>query len=107
MHRPEKWGIVQFSDTVAGQGDVPFVPPPDEDVRMALWAVYDAEHAYLKAHRRYAPDLAALGLTAPAWSRPAGFVLEATGDRFEARADGHAAGMVWRIREDGKIWASR
>jgi hypothetical protein len=74
---------------------------------MSLRKVYDAERAYFKAHATYSGDLATLPLTPASWTRPAGFVLEATDDRFEARAAGHAAGSIWRIVEDGRIWVTR
>jgi hypothetical protein len=107
MHRPERWGMVQFSDAPAGVGEVAFTPPPDEDVRQSLRRVHDAEYAYFQVHHRYAADLGALGLTGTSWSRPAGFLLQASDDRFEARAAGHETGTIWRIREDGRIWMTR
>lgn len=107
MHRPERWGTVQFSEVTAGRATVAFVPPPDEDVRWALRQVYDAERAYFRTHGRYAATIDALGLTGTEWLKPAGFVLEATASRFEARADAGTAGAVWRVRDDGKLWMTR
>jgi hypothetical protein len=107
MHRPERWGIIQFSDVRAGAGPVAFVPPPDEDVRWALRQVYDAERAYIRAHGAYAATIETLGLAAPDWTAPEGFILEAGADRFEARAAARSPGTVWRIREDGKLWMTR
>jgi hypothetical protein len=107
MHRPERWGIVEFSPTVAGRGEAAFTPPADEDVRWALRRVYDAERTYFRAHRRYTSDLPALGLETSGWRRPAGFSLDASDDRFDARASGSEPGTTWRIREDGRLWMDR
>jgi hypothetical protein len=107
MHRPERWGIVQFSDVRAGGGPVAFVEPPDESVRWALRQVYDAERAYFRAHHGYAATIEALGLGSPDWTAPEGFALDATSDRFEARAAAREPGALWHIREDGKLWMTR
>ena len=107
MHRPERWGIVQFSDIVAGTAPVSFIPPPDEDIRWALRQVYDAERAYFRAHRAYTASTEALGLAAAGWQTPPGFALDATASRFEARASARDNGATWRIREDGKLWQTR
>lgn len=107
MHRPERWGLVQFSDAVTGSTPVRFVAPPDEDIRWALRRVYDAERARFRTHRAYAATVATLDLAAAGWVAPAGFALEATASRFEARANAREAGATWRIREDGKLWLTR
>ena len=103
MHRPERWGIVEFSATVAGRGEAQFTPPADEDVRWALRRVYDAERAYFREHRRYTSDLTALGLEGSGWRRPRGFVLEAAENRFDASATSAAGASIWRIRQDGRL----
>jgi hypothetical protein len=103
MHRPERWGIVEFSATIAGRGEARFTAPADEDIRWALRRVYDAERAYFRRHQTYTSDLTALGLEASGWRRPSGFALDAAAHRFEASAPGRASGSSWRIREDGRL----
>ena len=60
MHRPERWGFVQFSD--APPGTDPFRPDPSLPARDLLMAVYHAQHAYHDAHGHWADALAALPL---------------------------------------------
>jgi hypothetical protein len=105
MHMPEMWGIVQFSDLVTGEGNVPFGSPVDEDVRWALRQVYYAQRSYYREHERYAADLAELGadLVGPDGS-PFLPELIVTADGFEATAPGDG-GAVWHIRQDGRIWS--
>jgi hypothetical protein len=102
---PEMWGIVQFSDTVAGKGDVPHRPPPDEDVRWALRRVYYAQRSYYRSHERYTADLGELGVdfAGPARS-PYRLALALTAGGFEARGAGDG-GAIWHIRQDGRIWS--
>ncbi len=104
MHRPELWGIVQFSAATAGSPAVAWTPPPDEAVRRALRRVYLAEYAWFREHDGYTTDLAALGLDGGDWKAPRAFEIQAGSDFFVARAAGLAAGSTWHIRDDGRIW---
>ncbi len=63
MHRPERWGFVQFS--TAPPGTAPFTPDPTLPARDLLMGLYHAQKAFFALHRRWAPSLDALGL-APA-----------------------------------------
>lgn len=70
MHRPEKWGYVQFSTAPAGQAV--FVPDPTLAARDFLMEVYYAQRAHRKQRGAWAPDLETLGLTVPAGVNIAG-----------------------------------
>ncbi len=101
MHRPERWGYVQFASRATA-----FVPDPAWPARQWLQSVYEAEREYRIAHGRYAATLAELGVPAPAvtsLSQPQLFV---TPSMFEASvalvADGARA--VWHIRQDARVW---
>jgi hypothetical protein len=99
------WGIVQFSDLVVGEGNVPFGSPVDEDVRWALRQVYYAQRSYYRKHERYAADLAVLGLDlAGPNGSPFRPELVITIDGFEATAAGDGDAF-WHIRQNGKIWS--
>ena len=104
MHRPEKWGIVQFSDLPAGQPAPPFVAPADEDVRDALREVYHAQRAAHRQYGRFTADLQALDLPPSVLVALHGFEMTVTIDSFDASATGTDSATVWRIREDGRIW---
>lgn len=79
MHRPERWGYVQFS--AARSNTVQFQPNPDWASRDLLHRVYYAERAYFKAHGKYANTVADLGLKL---KEPEGITLETTRSGFEA-----------------------
>ena len=60
MHRPERWGFVQFTD--AAPGTAAFEPDPTLAARDLLMEVYHAQKLYHDAHDRWASTLDALGL---------------------------------------------
>ncbi len=61
MHRPETWGVVQFSDREPGTDT--FRPDPTGPARWLLHRTYYAQRAYAEAHGgRYGDSFEALGL---------------------------------------------
>src|SRR4029078_6914316 len=60
MHMPERWGYVQFSDTIAGTGTTALVDDPNERVKWALRRLYYRQRTYRAGHGSYAPTLDAL-----------------------------------------------
>lgn len=106
MHRPERWGYVQF--TTAKPGAAEFRPDPAGPVRQLLHQVYYTQRVHREKHGRWARSLDELGLgklthaslAGPPW-------LETAGSGFEAAAalrgaDGSA--MRWHIRHDARVW---
>ena len=84
MHRPERWGYVQFSAQAPGKA--PFRPDPTAAARDRLMAVYQAQKAYQARTKSWAPTLEALGL--PEAPRPAGespITLRPAPEGYEAR----------------------
>jgi Carbohydrate family 9 binding domain-like len=63
MHRPDRWGILQFSTDPPGT--TAFVPDPAQPARDYLHRVYYAERAHYKGHGRYVERLSDLGLANP------------------------------------------
>ncbi len=61
MHRPERWGYVQFTD--AAPGTAAFRPDPTLPARDLLMQVYHAQKAFRQQHDRWAASLEALGLS--------------------------------------------
>jgi hypothetical protein len=107
MHRPERWGYLQFS--TAPPGSAAFVPDPAGPAKHLLHQIYYAQRDYCKKHDVYAHDLRQLGLARlgdP--SLDGGFRLEATTSLFEAsvavRQPG-AASRRWHIRQDARVWS--
>ncbi|WP_406698167.1 carbohydrate-binding family 9-like protein [Singulisphaera sp. Ch08] len=103
MHRPERWGFVQFSTEPPGKAR--YTPDPANPVRDRLMAIYHAQTAYHGKHQTWAATLEALGLEAepglPGTLRPQ---IKRTSSGFEASIvmDGRSA-QVWTIREDSRI----
>jgi hypothetical protein len=106
MHRPERWGYVQF--TRGQPGTVAFRPDPAGPVRHLLHRVYYAQREFRQKRERWATSLVELGLHD---ARVAGVVrpllLETTTSGFEATALLRGAGervQRWHIRQDSRIW---
>lgn len=59
MHRPDRWGVLQFE----AASSVPPLPYPGLAERAVLAELWHAQRAYREAHRRYATDPSALGLS--------------------------------------------
>ncbi|WP_205679165.1 carbohydrate-binding family 9-like protein [Aquisphaera insulae] len=107
MHRPEHWGIVEFSS--AAPGTVKVRPDPTLTVRSRLMQVYHAQKAYREKHGRWADRIEDLRLPEP----PAG--LPRCGLSFEPRPDGYLAVIrpldeamaraigSWSVREDSRL----
>ena len=106
MHRPEKWGYVQF--TSKPQGTVAFVPDASRPARDALQEIYYAQRAYEAVNHHWAAALGDLTLSADlakGLAEPP--ALKATPTGFAATAairlpDGRR--QLWHIRQDALIW---
>ena len=98
MHRPERWGYVQFS--TAKPGTAAFKPDPDWTVRDTMHRAYYAQRAYHQKHGKYAPAAADLGLKLPADR----LNVEATRRGFEMWwTDEKGAKPRYTITHDGRI----
>ena len=105
MHRPEKWGYVQFTKK---PGDVSFVPDPAMPARNALQGVYYAQRDYEARNHRWAATLDDLHLPADLGSglaKPP--TMKLTKGGFEASAEiklPNGRTQRWHIRQDALIW---
>ena len=102
MHRPERWGYVQFSTATSGTAE--FRPDPDWAVRDLLHRTYYAERAYHKKNGTYAASATDLGL-----KDADRLLLETTRSGFAATAtlpgDKGAKPRRLTITQDARIWA--
>jgi hypothetical protein len=105
MHRPERWGLLQFSTATPGATELR--PDPAQAARDYLYRVYYAAWEYRKRHGRFADSLAAIGISrmggSSGLSAP---TLQVTSNGFEAsivlsRPDGVAE--RWRITHESRI----
>ena len=90
MHRPERWGYLQFS--TGNPGTVKFRPDPDFETKELLHRVYYAQRAHRTKHGRYAGLPVELGL------KDAAVTIETIRTGFEARSG------KWAIAQDSRLW---
>jgi hypothetical protein len=106
MHRPEKWGYVQF--TRGKPGTVKFTPDTSAPARMVLQEIYYAQKDFQKANKRWAATLGELKLTGtPDKTLAQPPTLRTTPDGFQASVSLTLAGgkvQRWHIRQDAKVW---
>lgn len=108
MHRPERWGVLQFTTQPPGK-DVPFVMDPTMPARDLLMGVYHRQRDFRRQFRRWATTLEELGIEAPTDESIVGPVTIELADR------GYTASVKVRMpdgsektlhtRADSKIWS--
>jgi hypothetical protein len=102
MHRPERWGFVQFTTKPPGS-DVAFRPDPAWPAREALMRVYHAQAAFRAKRGNWARTLAELALKE---LDPGPIALETTDEGYRAtielrRPDGTT--QRWTVRQDSRL----
>ena len=118
MHRPEKWGFVQF--TKKEKGRVAWVNGTEElAAREALMSIYYAQRVYQARNARWAGSLEELGWTPPerdvrypgtrfkGLEMPRSFRIKMrkTPDGFEATvAPSDDSPNRWHVRQDSRLW---
>ena len=106
MHRPERWGHVQFARDATAK----FVPDESMPARDALHDVYYAQRAFHKKNGRWAKSLEELKITAPTTDRLAPMALTQTDDGWTASVALQTPGAEprqWNIRQDARVWPGR
>lgn len=86
MHRPDRWGLLQFIDGEPG------APPRLEPERVALVAAFEAQAAFRKRYGRFARDAKELGA-----KLVTGVTVHGIDTMFEARLNG------WRIDHEFRL----
>lgn len=105
MHRPEMWGIVQFTKQVKPK-KLTIAPIPGKAARDAALEIYYTERDYRAAHHAWATNLTDLGwntrASPPAAEMP---VIESTANGYVCSVsfgDGNQR-HVWRVRQDRRL----
>ena len=102
MHRPEMWGLVQFTRRPASE-NISVAPIPGKPARDLALEIYYGQRDFRRAHGRWATNLASLNLDTN--TLPPGVELPA----IEPTADGYTCSVafqdggqrrLWRIRQD-------
>ncbi len=102
MHRPEKWGIVQFTKEPADK-TVAITDIPGAPARNLALEIYYSQRDFWTEHKRWATNLTELGWTPH--ELPTGVKtpdLQPTADGYACAVAFDAGGRerVWRIRQD-------
>lgn len=104
MHKPERFGYVQFAEEAVGTGTASFAEPPNERVKWALRQLYYRQREYREVRGRYASDVSELNAREIAVEgtdfQP---TLQTTQSTYEITAPG-ANGTTVHIRDDGRVW---
>ena len=104
MHRPERWGYVQFN--TESPGTAVFRPDPSLAARDSLMYIYDAQQAYRRERGHWAGTLAELALPDSPLT-PAKPRLKLTPDGFEVCleyvSDLHVVRLL-HVRSDSRLW---
>lgn len=103
MHRPERWGFVQFS--TAPPGTVAFKPDRTQSGRDALMEIYYRQKAFREKHGRWARSLEQLALEGQLSAlKPR---MTTTGDTFRATVEiplgSPEKNQAWSIRQDSRL----
>jgi predicted metalloprotease with PDZ domain len=104
MHRPERWGYVQFS--TAGPGQATYKPDPAGPIRDRLMQIYHAQAAFHKRTDRWAASLDELKLPEPDGMPPHQAGLRATTDGYIATVTFASPGgqrESWTVQQDSRI----
>ena len=107
MHRPEKWGYVQFSTAPVGKAT--FQADPAAGARMLLQEIYYAQRDYKEKHGSWARKLSDLNVSNEKYQNLVGAPeMQVTQSLFEAAVrvkypDGKT--VLWHIRQDSRIWS--
>jgi len=96
MHRPELWGIVQFTKKPAGRARI--IADPSFPARAVLMSVYYAQVEYRKSHDGWAARLEETGLGSGTLARVR---YTRQGQGWFAETD--AGNDVWRIWQDSRL----
>jgi len=106
MHYPEKWGYLQFSDVIAGEGTVEFIPDPDEQLKWNLRTMYYAQRNYASEKGIFASDINELHeygyekceYIPCIFLKPFG---------YEAYVLSDETNLLWTIDNSGKVYSRR
>lgn len=104
MHRPERWGYVQFTRKAADT--VPFVPDATRPARDALQEVYYAQKDFFTRNKRWADTPVELELKLATSPVLGDVALVKTGAGFDATVELRLPGVpaqLWKISQDSMI----
>ncbi len=106
MHRPERWGFVQFSSELPGTDE--FVYDASLAIRDLLMETYHRQRTFHGKNGKWARSFAELDFPLDSATRTDRFSMCATAEGFQASAvvAGEQSQELWNVRQDSKLWKS-
>lgn len=98
MHRPEKWGYLQFSDAKTGS-ETPLLRDPYFESKQLLMEIYNRQKAYYHKNGKYSESLQELNFLSLEKEK---ITIEATGSQFKAFVV-DVTGKVWYITHEREL----
>jgi len=106
MHRPERWGIVQFVGVAPRTDPVAVTVPRTDRIKWALRRLYYRQRAHRDEHGAYATTLNALNAEdISVQNQSFSPTLNITQTLYEITAPG-PDGTTVHIRQDGRVWVT-
>jgi hypothetical protein len=103
MHYPEMWGIVQFTETLAGESELDFNHDPDDDIKWELRKVYYAQRAYAAKEGVYTSIIEKLNkISIDPIIEDISILIKPTG--YEAYYVSEFSGITWTINNHGRVF---
>lgn len=104
MHRPECWGIVQFSASTPVFSYDQFVPQANQALKFMLRELLYLQYEFRNKHQRFANSMKELK-PASALLKSLEVTFEAGKTRFKMSVKSKETQKTWHITEDSKIWS--
>jgi len=101
MHRPERWGYLQFSTKT--DGGVKYTPDPAQGVKDRLHQAYYSQCRHKQKAGRFATDLQELELPKSPFGSPT-LMSTQSGYELTLPAPKEGGGKKWSITQDSRIW---
>ena len=105
MHRPERWGIVQFSSEMPGKAE--YKAETSLAVRDLLMEVYHRQKSYQTKNGKWATSLVELEFNPTSIASASELSIVRTEDGYQASAvviNPDKSQELWNVRQDSKIW---
>ena len=104
IHLPEYWGYVQFTERIAGKGEVAFVTRPEEETKWLLRNLYYRQNEYRTKFGHYTDSKDDLKVAEVCPKELISKMkIHATPSMYEISLPA-PDGTVWNIRQDGLVW---
>jgi poly(3-hydroxybutyrate) depolymerase len=106
MHRPERWGVLQFTQSPPGESNLSL--PAEREFREALMEIYHRQRVFESKQKRWAVTTAELGIQAndAPLLASVSIQLDDQGYRASLKDRSSASASQWNVRQDSLLWRS-